>query len=400
MIKGIRGILKRGAGAGHCDFPLTVMVTVLVIFGVVMIFSASYYYSINMFGTPYQYLKDQIFNAGLGFVLMWIASKIDYRIFRRLAFPILILSIVLLLLIFTPLGETRNGATRWLNFGISVMPGELAKPAIIVFASAYFATNMKRAATLRGMLPIIGVAGLMFVLIYLQPNLSTALTVVIIAAGIIFLSGMPWKVVIGAVILGVAGVLVIIIGGGSYQFQRLTSFLDPFSEAQGDGFQVVQSLLALGTGGFTGLGLGKSVQKNLYLPEAQTDFILSVIGEELGFLGILFLLVLFVLLIWRTMYIGMNAADRFGTLVCGGVAVMTGIQVIFNVAVVTSSMPPTGVAMPFISYGGNALWIFMGLYGIVLNISRTADISPAGEKLSEEGKGVGRRKRKTSGGQI
>ena len=396
MVKAIRNFLKKGTGGGHCDFPLTIMVTVLVIFGVVMIFSASYYYSINVYGTPYQYLKDQIFNAGLGFVLMWLASKIDYRLFRRLAFPILIISILLLVLIFTPLGEERNGATRWLNFGISVMPGELAKPAIIVFASAYFATNMKRASTIKGMLPVIFAAGLMFLLIYLQPNLSTALTVVIIAAGIIFLSGMPWKVVIGAGILGVAGVIGMVFAGGSYQLQRMTSFLDPFKEAQGDGFQVVQSLLALGTGGFTGMGLGKSVRKNLYLPEAQTDFILSIIGEELGFLGVLFLMVMFTLLVWRTVYIGINARDRFGMLVCGGVAIMTGIQVIFNVAVVTSSMPPTGVALPFISYGGNALWIFMGLYGIVLNISRSADLSPAEERLSAKG----RRSRPETGGHL
>lgn len=396
MVKGTGRLSKKEAKAGHCDFPLTVMVTILVIFGIVMIFSASYYYSINTYGTPFQYLKDQMFNACLGFFLMWIVSRIDYRIFRRFAFLIMILSLVLLFLIFTPLGETRNGATRWLNFGISVMPGELAKPAIIVFASAYFATRMERAATIRGMLPVAGVAAVMFALIYLQPNLSTALTVVIIAAGIAFLAGMPWKVVIGAGILGVAGVIGMVFAGGSYQLQRMTSFLDPFKEAQGDGFQVVQSLLALGTGGFTGMGLGKSVRKNLYLPEAQTDFILSIIGEELGFLGVLFLIVMFTLLVWRTVYIGINARDRFGMLVCGGVAIMTGIQVIFNVAVVTSSMPPTGVALPFISYGGNALWIFMGLYGIVLNISRSADLSPAEERLSAKG----RRSRPETGGHL
>lgn len=367
-VKGLRK--KRIKKLNHCDFPLTVMVTILVVFGVVMIFSASYYYSINTFGTPYYYLKNQMFMAVSGFVIMWLVSRIDYRYFQKLSFIILILSFLLLFLIFTPLGETRNGATRWLNLGISVMPGELAKPAILVFAAAYFSEKADKIKSLKGMLPVIAAAGLMFVLIYLQPNLSTALTVVIVAAGVMFLAGMPWGYVFTAAGLMAGGVAVMLIAGGGYQLERVLSFLDPFKEAQGDGFQVVQSLLALGTGGFSGVGLGKSVQKNLYLPEAQTDFILSVIGEELGFIGIFFLLTVFILLVWRTFYIGVNAPDKFGMFLCGGIAIMTGIQVVFNVAVVTSSMPPTGVALPFISYGGNALWIFMGLYGIVLNVSR------------------------------
>lgn len=367
---------------GSCDFPLTVMVTILVIFGVVMVFSSSYYYSISTStsGTPYEYLKSQTIYAALGFLIMWILSRVDYHIFMRLSYLILLVSLILLLLVFTPLGETKNGATRWLNFGISVMPGELAKPAIIIFASAYFASRMDRAKTIRRMLPPIIAACVMFELIRRQPNMSTAITVLIIALGVTFIAGMPWRLVISAVVLSVGGVSAMIFTGESYLIERITGFLDPFSEAQGDGFQVVQSLLALGTGGLTGLGLGKSVQKNLYLPESHTDFILAIIGEELGFIGILLLLTVFVTLVWRTVYIGVNAGDRFGMLVCGGVAIMTGMQVIFNVAVVTSSMPPTGVVLPFISYGGNALWIFMSLYGIVLNISRSADLSPAGER--------------------
>ncbi|MGN8763435.1 putative lipid II flippase FtsW [Hornefia butyriciproducens] len=361
-------ILKR---LRQCDFTVLLLVVILVIFGVVMVFSASYYNSINYSGTPYTYLKKQLFFALTGAALMYATSVVDYHLYRRFDWILLILSLVLLVLLFTPLGVTTNGATRWLRVGpLSIMPGEIAKVAAILFTASFFADEPNRVLSLkRGVLPMAGLMALLGILIIKQPNLSTALTVVGIIAGMMFLSGLQWRYLIGAFGLG-AGGLLILSQTGTYWGDRLTSFTDPFKDAQGDGFQAVQSLLALGTGGLFGLGLGKSVQKNLYLPEPQNDFILAIIGEELGLVGVLILMLVFVLLVWRCSMVTINAPDQFGMLLAGGVALMIGIQVVLNVAVVTSSMPPTGIALPFVSYGGNALWIFMGMAGVVLNISR------------------------------
>ena len=250
------------------------------------------------------------------------------------------------------------------------MPGEIAKFSVLIFLSAYFSAQQKNVRTLGGLILPVLLVGLICLAIARQPNLSTAMTVAFLAVAIAFLAGLQWRYLILAVVAGAVGIVYLAIFGDGYQQQRILSFLDPFADAQGDGYQVVQSLLALGTGGVKGVGIGRSVQKTLYLPEPQNDFILSIIGEELGFIGILVMLIVFMLLIWRCMTISAQADDRFGMLVAGGTGLLVGIQVVLNVAVATSSMPPTGIAMPFISYGGNALWIFMGAMGIVLNISR------------------------------
>lgn len=367
----------KGASKGKCDFMLVVLTTVLAVFGVVMVFSASYYNSINDAGTPYAYLWRQGSFVLSGFFLMYVASKIDYRLWKVMALPLGIICIVLLLLLLTPMGVTRGGATRWLfvgvgSFGITIMPGELAKLFLIVVCATYFSKDMKRARSIIGLLPMLLYTAVVGFLIVRQPNLSTAITVMIIGVGIAFLAGMHWGYVIlmgGAAAIGIYYLMFIDDG---YWHERMASFRDPFADALGDGYQVVQGLLALGSGGFLGKGLGQSVQKNLYLPDPQNDFILAVIGEELGFLGIAILMLVYALLIWRLLYISIKSKDNFGMLFGAGVAIMVGVQVLLNVAVVTSSMPPTGIALPFISYGGNSLWIFMILIGSVLNISRWA----------------------------
>ncbi|MDY6038797.1 MAG: putative peptidoglycan glycosyltransferase FtsW [Eubacterium sp.] len=354
----------------RCDSALVILVTILTMFGVVMVFSASYYSAINSTGSPFSFLWKQGFFAVSGFIIMMVMSLFDYHKLRRFAVPIAIIEIVLLLLIFTPLGVTINNARRWIRIGITIMPGELAKPAIILLASAYFSANIKRARSIKGLFPIVAYTIFVCLMIVKQPNLSTSITVFLISAGIAFVSGMHWGY-IGAMGGGLTlGSMYLAFFSTGYQHDRVVSFLDPFKYSLEGGFQVVQSLLALGTGSLRGIGLGNSVQKNLYLPEPQNDFILAIIGEELGFVGIAVLLTIFAVVIWKIFCIALNSKDRFGMLLASGVAMMIGFQVILNVAVVTSSMPPTGVALPFISYGGNALWIFMGLIGIVLNISR------------------------------
>ena len=379
----LSGLKDALISTGQTDFILLASATALVIFGVVMIFSSSYYIALNREGTPFYYLGRQIFFASTGFVMMYVMSKFDYHKLIKFTLPVMILALVLLILVIAGLGRTVNNATRWIALGpITIMPGEFAKVAVIMFVAGFIARDHLRVYKFReGILPVAAVTLVYALLIIRQPNLSTALTVAGIAFGMLFLAGLQWRYLIAVITAMFAGVLVLIRFGGYEHWQsRILSFSDPFKYALGEGFQVVQSLLALGTGGFFGLGLGKSVQKNLYLPEPMNDFILSIVGEELGLLGVFFLMALFMILIWRCFIISMHAPDRYGMLLAGGTAVMIAIQVIMNVAVVTSSMPPTGVALPFISYGGNALWICMGLVGVVLNISRQSDLFKEAEE--------------------
>lgn len=361
------------------DLSIILMVTVLVIFGIVMIFSASYYYAIGAWNDAYHYLKSQLMWVAVGSFGMWITSRLDYHFWLRLWIIGPIFCLILLLLIFTPLGQEVNGATRWLAIkGVpgTIMPGEFAKVGIILYITGHFSKNPKSAADWwKGVVPVLLVAGVYFGLIMKQPNMSTAFTVVLIAGGMLLVAGIPWKHVGVLFAMGAIAAVVFVLGDpDGYRYRRFTSFLDPFADALGDGWQVVQSLLALGSGGLTGLGLGNSVQKNLYLPEAQNDFILAIIGEELGFIGILALVFVYVLLLWRGCHTAMNARDYTGMMLASGITMMVGIQVVINIAVVTSSMPPTGIILPFVSYGGNALVIFMGAMGILYNISKSADL--------------------------
>lgn len=356
------------------DFTLVVMVLLLAIFGVIMVFSASYYWSIDKHGTPYYFLIRAGFWVVSGFFIMLFFAMLDYhKLGEKFAIAMLIVATIALALVPTPLGLNINGASRWIRLGpITIMPGELAKFAVIIFVSWYFSERPERIKSfVRGVLPMIFLCGFFGGLIMLQPNLSTAVTVVGIIVAIMFIAGLNFLYLGGLGGLSVFALIVLIISDTEgYRWKRYASFLDPFKDPKGDGWQVVNSLLALGSGGIFGLGLGKSVQKNLYLPEPQNDFILAIIGEELGYVAIWLLLLIYIVIIWRGIKIAMLAKDRFGMLLASGVTAMIGMQVIFNVAVVTATMPPTGVTLPFISYGGNAMWMFMASTGILLNISR------------------------------
>ena len=351
------------------DFALTALVMMLVIFGVIMVFSASYYYAISKEGTPYYYLiRDMVGTAAMMFMAVF-----DYHKTQKMAIPVLGVVIVLLLLVFTPLGVTINNATRWIGVGgATIMPGELAKPACILFVAAWLSHPRHSIRSfVRGVLPPLLVAGVAGVLIAMQPSTTTAATLIIIVFGMMFIAGMSWAYVGGAFGLAIAAFAALIVTDDSgYRMKRILSFTDPFADPQGTGYQVVQSLLALGSGGLTGVGLGKSMQKTLYLPEPQNDFILAIIGEELGFIGLLILLIVYLLLIWRCIHIALNAPDMFGTLLASGITIMLGVQVVLNVMIVTSLMPPTGISLPFVSWGGNSLLVFMGSMGVMLNISR------------------------------
>ena len=366
------------------DFTLVVLTMGLVLFGVVMVFSSSYYYALSHDGSAYSYLIRDVAWAVMGTAAMFIMALIEYSKLKRAALPLILLSILMLVLVMVPgVGVTRNNATRWIGIGgFTIMPGEIAKVAAILFVATFLAAKPDRIKHFtKGILPLFFLAAVLGGLIMMQPNLSTAITVVAIIIVMMLVAGMHWGWVGGLFGLGVAGIFAILtVGKGSYWYDRLTSFSDPFKDFLGDGYQAAQSLMALGSGGLFGVGLGKSIQKTLYLPEPQNDFILAIIGEELGFIGVAILLVVYMLLIWRGIHIALNAPDQFGMLLAAGITAMIGIQVILNVAVVTSSMPPTGITLPFVSYGGNALLIFMGSMGVMLNISRhsTAPVRKTG----------------------
>ena len=362
--------IKRARKTG--DFVIVLLTLALTVFGVIMVFSASYYSALSKTGNAYAYLiRDGIW-AVAGLIAMFVLSRINYKTYRKWAFPILIASIILLIALFIPhVGTTTNGATRWIELGpITIMPGEIAKIAAIIFVSSYLSTSAEKIYQLKSILFLLALCGIFGGLIMFQPNMSTAITVVGIIVAIMFVAGLELKYLGAAGVLGVvAGCLLIFTDKDGYRLSRAVSFTEPFADPLGAGYQVCQSLLALGSGGLFGLGLGKSIQKNLYLPEPQNDFIIAIIGEELGFIGVLLLMAAYLVLIWRCVHICINAPDRFSMLLASGITSMLAIQVILNIAVVTSSMPPTGIILPFVSYGGNALLIFTGAMGIMLNIS-------------------------------
>ena len=355
------------------DFLLIVLTLGLVVFGVIMVFSSSYYSAINEMGDPYYFLKREIFWAAFGLGLMLLTSFVDYRVYMIFAPYIMAASIALLALLFTPLGITKHNATRWIGVGeITIMPGEIAKIAIIIFVAWFLSGDPARIRSLtRGIMPVMGLCLVCALLIIKQPNLSTAMTVCGITVGMLFIAGINAFYLVGLFSAGAAGIWMLVTADRTgYWLKRVTSFMDPFADPLDTGYQVVQSILALGSGGLFGLGLGKGLQKNLYLPEPQNDFILAIIGEELGYVGCIILFTVYILLIWRGVHIAMRAADMFGTLLASGITLMLALQVLLNIAVVTSSVPPTGITLPFVSYGGNALLLFMGSMGILFNISR------------------------------
>ena len=352
------------------DFWLLFTTLIIIFFGVIMVFSASYYYALSKFGNAYHFLIRDVFWAVSGIGIMFLVARVNYNTYKKLAVPILAVVVAMLCLLFVPgLGQTINGATRWLKVGITIMPGEWAKLAAILFTAAFFAAKPRRIKDIRAVAIALGVAVLLFALIWMQPNLSTAATVVLIVAAIMFIAGLNWSwiAILGAG--GVVGVAMMIIRQDDYKMARIASFLDPFADVQGDSYQVVQGLLAMGSGGLRGVGFGKSIQKTLYLPEPQNDFILAIIGEELGFIGVLLVMIAFLVLIWRCIRVAIDAPDRFSMLLASGVTAMIAIQVLLNIGIVTSTFPPTGVTLPFISYGGNAMWMFCASMGIMLNIS-------------------------------
>ncbi|GAA0231604.1 putative lipid II flippase FtsW [Metaclostridioides mangenotii] len=371
--------LKKQIGIGKdTEFDGVIFYTtmILVFIGIIMVFSASYIQSSFKHNDSYYFLKKNIVYATLGFIVMMATSKIDYRFWKKNASYVGIIAVVFLVLVLTPLGIEANGARRWLGIGaLTFQPAEIAKFATILLTAKLIEKKYDQIKSLtKGVLPLLIVPCVFFALIILQPNLSTAGTVILVTFVMIFAAGMDMKIIFTMIGLGVALFAVLVIAE-PYRLSRVTSFLDPFQDPLGSGYQVIQGLYALGSGGIFGLGLGQSKQKYFYIPEPQNDFIFAIIGEELGLIGCIVVIMLFIILVYRCVRVALKTTNVFACMVVIGIGAQIGIQAALNIAVATSSMPATGVALPFISYGGTSLTIFMGAVGIVLNISKHVKIN-------------------------
>ena len=361
---------------GKPDFWLIFLTFLLLGIGLVMVFSASYFngYTDPDINDSYYFFKKQAIYALIGLILFFTVSNIPYHTYRKWVGPILLISLILLILV-NVIGLVRNGAQRWLGYGaISFQPSEFVKLGMIIYMSSIM---VKKQPVLhqfrRGLLPPLIILFLVLGLLMLQPHFSATVIIMGICFTIIFCAGARLKHLFLLALSGLP-ILISVMLLGDYRVDRIQSMLNPLSDPTGDGYQIMQSLMAIGPGGLTGVGLGRSIQKLAYLPESHTDFIFSIIAEELGFIGGVILIALFVLLIIRGILIAIQAPDQFGTLMATGIVTLIAIESIFNLGVVTALLPVTGVPLPLISYGGTALVFKLVSLGILLNISRYRNV--------------------------
>lgn len=351
------------------DYILFICTIILVGFGILMVYSASYYSAEITYGEPMFFAKKQIVGAVLGVLALLAFKFIKYDILKKLKWPALIISLVLLASVFIPgFGVTTYGATRWINLRLfTLQPSEIAKFGFVIFAAASLSKNYTKVKSLIGILPVILSGSIICFLIILEPNMSITICVALTMFIMLIVGGARLRhfLLIGLPMVALAVVLVLI---EPYRLKRLLAFLDPWSSAQSEGFQLVQSLFAVGSGGWFGVGLFKSRQKYLFLPFAESDFIFSIIAEEWGFIGCLILCSIFIIIIARGISIAKNAKDRFGCYLATGITAIIALQFLINIAVVTGSIPPTGLPLPFISAGSTSLVVFMAAVGVLQNI--------------------------------
>ena len=371
---------SREAARGPIDLPFLILVFLLTGTGLVMVLSASFPSAYYETGNPAHYFIRQAIFALLGIFSMFLIGRINYQRFRSLSKLLLGLAIVLLVLVIIPgVGITRNSATRWLGFGgQTFQPSEIAKFAVVLYFSDSISKKKDKMRTFRyGILPYITVLGVIAVLMMLEPHLSGTILILGAGAVLMLVGGINWAWVLGALGAGAAGAYAII-GVIGYGASRIAMWKDPWIDAKDKGYQMVQSLLAIGSGGLLGVGLGKSRQKFLYLPEEHNDFIFSIVCEELGLIGATIIMVLFAALILRGYWIALHARDRFGSLLVVGVTTLVALQTFLNIGVVTGLLPATGISLPFFSYGGTALAIQLAEMGVVLSVSRQMKPTKAG----------------------
>ncbi|MCI8273831.1 MAG: putative lipid II flippase FtsW [Clostridia bacterium] len=367
------------------DFTLVITVLLLLSIGLVMVLSASAPTSLQETAgrDSYSYFVRQLGFAILGVIGMYFVSKIDYRIYQKFYKHAWWLSIILLVIVLV-LGEEHGGAKRWLNIKITtIQPSEIVKFLMIVFYAGILVKNRDDLGKFfKGLVKHVAMLAPIIILLLLEPHISTSTVIIITCCIMMIVAGCKfWQFLLSGITVGAAGGTAATVlylayepfrNAFQYAVTRVVTFMDPWKNVSGDGWQVIQSLYAIGSGGLFGAGLGESKQKYLYLPEPHNDFIFSVLAEELGFVGCVIVFVLFAIFIWRGILIAMKAPDMFGSLVAIGITTLVGIQAIINVAVVTSSIPATGMQLPFFSYGGTALCILLCEVGVLLSISRAS----------------------------
>ncbi|MDE5539398.1 MAG: putative lipid II flippase FtsW [Bacilli bacterium] len=354
------------------DYLLFISVLAISIFGIVMIYSASSVWAEYKFHDTLKYVKHQSLFFGVGIILMIIASKIDLNILKKKANLILGICFLLLVLVLIPgIGTVRNGSRSWFGIGgLGIQPSEFAKMGLIIFTAKYLAKNQKNMKDVKkGALPIFLVIGAFFLLIMLEPDFGTAMVIALTLICLIFISGLKISFFVKMGMAGVLGIVLLIIAA-PYRMARIVSFLNPWSDPLGAGYQIIQSLYAIGPGGLLGQGFMKSRQKHFYLPEPQTDFIFSIISEEFGFLGVIIVCTFFFIIFYRMLSIALRENDLFKKYLVFGLSFGIFIQASLNLAVVVGLIPVTGVTLPFFSYGGSSLLVSMLSVGLVLNVSK------------------------------
>lgn len=353
------------------DFSLLFSVILLSVIGTVFIYSASRYSALSTYNDSLYFVKKQIIGILLGIAAMIFTSFYNYNKLKKFTIPVSIIAVVLLCLVFVPgIGVENYGAKRWIGFGgFTLQPSEIAKFALILFTASYVSSNPDKIKTFVGILPVLVFGGIICLLIILEPNMSITICTVLLMFGLLFAAGMKIKhfafLIIPAFLGGVALIFL-----EPYRINRLLAFIDPWSNPKGEGYQLLQSLYALGSGGWFGVGLFNSRQKYAFLPFAESDFILSVIGEEIGFVGIIFFFALLIFIIVKGIIIASKAENVFGFILATGITLIFGIQVIINALVVTGSIPPTGLPLPLVSSGNTSIIIFMAEMGVLFNISK------------------------------
>ena len=357
---------------GKLDIILFAAVILLVIFGIVMIYSASSIWAEYKFNDAFKFVKAQFLFFIVGILAMLVLSKVDYHIYYKKANLILLVCFLLLVLVLIPgIGTIRNGSRSWFGIGsLGIQPSEFSKIGLIIFVSKYLSNNDRNIKSItKGVFPILGIIGIFFLLIMLEPDFGTGMVIVLTLITIIFISGVKLSFFIKIGLLGLLGI-VGLIAVAPYRIARIVSYLNPWTDPLGSGFQIIQSLYAIGPGGLLGQGFLNSRQKHFYLPEPQTDFIFSIISEEFGFLGILIVASFFIIIFYRCIKTSINSSDLFAKYLTFGLSFGIIIQAILNLMVVVGLIPVTGVTLPFLSYGGSSLLVSMCSIGIILNITK------------------------------
>lgn len=357
---------------GMLDMPFLILTVLLVLIGVVMMFSASYASAYATEGSSTYYFARQGVFALIGIGAMLFVSRLNYQMWRALSFPILAVTAGFMLL--TPIvGLTGGGATRWIQVGgIRFQPSEVAKIAVIMTFAAMISQYRDKMKDFRALFPFVAILGFLVLTLVLQKHLSGIVILCCVAAAMLFLGGVQLRwFALGLGVVGLLGILYLTTMG--YAADRIVAWRDPWSDPRGAGYQIIQSLYAIGSGGLMGLGLGRGRQKYLYLPEEHNDYIFPVVCEELGFVGAVVIILLFMMLILRGYWIALHARDRFGALLAAGISTLLALQVFFNIGVVTNFLPATGISLPFFSYGGTALLLQLFEMGLVLSVSRQSD---------------------------